>query len=64
MTAATRLVDAAKQTHSELGEVVLDLQRLQRRLATVRSQLGYAVSLYDSGAVTELPDDNHHDPRD
>jgi hypothetical protein len=64
VTGAQRLVDAAKQTHAELGEVVLDLQGMQRRLARLRSVLAYAVTLYDSGAVIELPDDDHHDPRD
>jgi hypothetical protein len=50
---ADRLVEAAKTAHTELGEVVLDLAQLQRRLAVVRSQLGYAVTMYDSGAVIE-----------
>lgn len=40
VTGAIRLVDAAKQAHAEIGQVVLDLQRLQRRLATLRSQFG------------------------
>ena len=64
MTGAQRLVEAAKHTHSEVGEMMLDLQRIQRRLGSLRSELAYAVTIYDSGAVTELPDDNHHDPRD
>jgi hypothetical protein len=64
VTGAQRLVDAAKQTHAELGEILLDLQTAQRRLARLRSELGYAVTLYNSGGVTELPDDDHHDPRD
>jgi hypothetical protein len=55
---ADRLVEAAKTAHTELGEVVLDLAQLQRRLAVVRSQLGYAVTMYDSGAVIELPDED------
>jgi hypothetical protein len=59
---ADRLVAAAKTTHSELGEIVLDLHTAQRRLARLRSALGYAVTMYDSGAVTELPDDT--EPRD
>ena len=60
---AQRLVAAAKTAYSEIGEVVMDLASLQRRLATVRSQIGYAVTMYDSGAVIELPDDGA-EPRD
>jgi hypothetical protein len=60
---ATRLVAAAKTTHTELGEIVLDLQTAQRRLSRLRSELGYAVTMYGSGAVIELPDDGD-EPRD
>lgn len=52
-----RLSDAAKAAHAVMGEVILDMTQLERRLATARQQLGYAVTMYDSGAVTELPDD-------
>lgn len=55
---AQRLVAAAKTAYSEVGEVAMDLASLQRRLATVRSQIGYAVTMYDSGAVIELPDED------
>lgn len=62
---AVRLVEAAKAAWVEIGEAVLDLARIERRLAAARSQLGYAVTMYDSGAVVELPDDDSpHDPRD
>ena len=63
MTGAARLVDAAKTTHAELAEVVLDLETMQQRLARLRRALGYAVTLYDSGAVVELPDEGE-EPRD
>ena len=37
---------------------------MQRQLATVRSQLGYAVTMYDPGAATELPDQDDQDDQD
>jgi hypothetical protein len=57
VTGAARLVDAAKTTHAELAEVVLDLETMQQRLARLRRALGFAVTTYDSVAVIELPDD-------
>jgi hypothetical protein len=35
--------------------------RRRSGLARLRSELGHAVTLYDSGPVIELPDDDHHD---
>ena len=64
MTAAQRLVDAAKITHAELGEVTLDLHRIEQRLAALRRTLAFAVVSYDSGAVLELPDQDDQNPRD
>jgi len=63
VTGAARLVDAAKTAHTEIGEVIVDLENMQQRLARLRRALGYAVTLYDSGAVTELPDEGE-EPRD
>ena len=59
---ADRLVDAAKTAHTEVGEVVLDLAQMQRRLAALRRTLAFAVTMFDTGAVVELPDDT--EPRD
>jgi hypothetical protein len=58
-----RLVAAARDAHAELGELLIDLAQIERRMAAVRSRIGYAVTSYDSGAVIELPD-GPHDPRD
>jgi hypothetical protein len=65
MTGAQRLVDvdAAKQTHTELGEVTLDLHRIEQRLTALRWQLAFAITMYDSSAVIELPDEGE-EPRD
>jgi hypothetical protein len=63
MTAAQRLIDAAKNAHAHLGEVTLDLHRIEQRLARVRSELGYAVTMYDPDTPTEPPDP-HTEPRD
>jgi hypothetical protein len=63
VTGAQRLVDAAKQAHAELGEVTLDLHRIEQGLAALRRSLAFAVVSYDSGAVIELPDEGE-EPRD
>jgi hypothetical protein len=42
---------------------VLDLHRVEQRIASVRGQLSYAVTEHNSGRA-EPPGDNHHDPRD
>jgi hypothetical protein len=63
MTAAQRLIDAAKHAHAQLGEATLDLHRIEQRLARVRSQLGYAVTMYEPDTATQPPDPEA-EPRD
>jgi hypothetical protein len=61
---AERLLEAARQGHHALGEALIDLRAVADQLAEIRRDLSVAVVSYDSGAVTELPDDPHHGPRD
>jgi hypothetical protein len=63
VTAAQRLLDAARHAHAELGDMALELHRIEQRIAEVRSQLRSAVTLYapDTGPP---PPDPGTEPRD
>jgi hypothetical protein len=63
VNSAQRLIDAAKNAHAQIGEMTLDLHRIEQRLARVRSEMGYAVSMYDPDTATEPPDPTA-EPRD
>lgn len=56
-TDGPKLLATVKDVHTEIEDVVMDLDAIKRRLAQIRGRLGVAVVTYDSGAATELPDD-------
>jgi hypothetical protein len=60
---AQRLLDAARHAHAELGDMALDLHRLEQRIAHVRAQLRSAVTLYAPDTAPPPPDPGT-EPRD